>query len=183
MPNGYYAWTFIGNASVRRVSEELQICGQVRETGLSANDERAAEMKNGIKKLALVALLVAAAGWTATAEAAPMLPRSFMFYSSSSNMVAFRHTAGFYMYFTQWRKNAPNWGAHNIAFATVVQGKRSNLPLPTPWKIAKDNKGNGGWATSTSPSKIVWTPGIPEPTGLAAIGGAALLLIRRKREA
>ena len=139
-------------------------------------------MKNGIKKLALVALLVAAAGWTATAEAAPMLPRSFMFYSSSNNMVAFRHTAGFYMYFTQWRKNAPNWGAQNIAFATVVQGKRSNLPLPTPWKIAKDNKGTGGWNSPRNPYKNHW-PEVPEPTGIAAIGGAALLLIRRKREA
>lgn len=137
----------------------------------------------GIKRLAIMALAAAALGWTATAEAAPMLPKPFMFYSSSSNMVAFRQTVGFYMYFTQWRSTAPNWGVYNIQFASVVKGKTTQyLPLPTPWKLAKQNKGTGGWDSPKNPYCPAW-PDVPEPTGLAAVGGAALLLGRRKREA
>lgn len=135
----------------------------------------------GIKKLALTVLAAAALGWTATANAAPILPKAFMFYSSANTMVAFRQSAGFHMYFNTWRNTAPNWGIYNISFMTGVKGNSKNLPLPTPWKIAKDNKAGGGWVSPTNPYKDQWP--VPEPTGLAAIGGAALLLGRRKREA
>ncbi len=136
----------------------------------------------GIKKLALIALAAAALGWSASANAAPILPRAYMFYSAGNSMAAFHQTAGFHMYLNNWRTSAPNWGVYNISFMTGVKGNAKNLPLPTPWKIAKDNKAGGGWVSPTNPYKENW-PNVPEPTGIAVIGGAALLLGRRKREA
>lgn len=136
----------------------------------------------GIKKFALIALAAAALGWSATANAAPMLPRAYMFYSPGSNMAAFHQTAGFHMYFNNWRKGAPNWGVYNISFMAGIKGNTRNLPLPTPWKIAQNNKQTGGWVSPNNPFKEKW-PNVPEPTGLAVVGAAALLLGRRKREA
>ena len=136
----------------------------------------------GFKKLALIVLAAAALGFSATAKAAPILPRAYMFYSAGNNMVAFHQTAGFHMYFNTWRNSAPNWGAYNISFMTGVKGNSKNLPLPTPWKIAKDNKSTGGWVSPKNPYQENW-PNVPEPTGLAVIAGAGLLLGRRKREA
>lgn len=132
----------------------------------------------GVKRLAILAALTVA-GWTASSEAAVILPKPYMFYTAGTG-AAFHHSTTFHMYFASWRSYKNAWAPANIQWANWVKGVYGGtshfVPMPAPWKIAKEYKSTGGWNSPKNPY-------VPEPTSLAFLGTGALLLARRKRQA
>jgi len=135
-----------------------------------------------------LAVLAAAAlmSLAASTQAAPMLPRPFTFYQKGHQKVALTHFPTFHMYFMAWREVNAKWQPGNINLVKqYLDRNRSGKPLPPPpwYKVlkggGKSSSGGGGGGTGGGGTK----PPIPEPTSLALLGGGALFLIRRKREA
>jgi hypothetical protein len=113
-----------------------------------------------------------------------MLPKPFAFYNKGKSVANFRHSTTFHMYFAAWRQHRGRWAPGNIDFVKwYTKDKPAGKALPPPpwYKVLKGGGtgGGGGGGGKPKPPK----PPIPEPTSLALLGGGAMFLVRRKREA
>lgn len=136
----------------------------------------------GPKKLAVLAAATLL-GLAASSQAAPMLPRPFTFYQKGHQNLSFSCFPSFHMYFMAWRDVKTSWQPQNIYSITqYLNGKTGNGKAYTPpWYKIFNNKAVLPVIPSHPQSHP--HPPIPEPTSLALLGGGALFLIRRKREA
>jgi hypothetical protein len=134
--------------------------------------------KRFIAGIAAAILLSMAAG----SQAAPMLPKPYMFYQKGRSIVHYRHNTTFWMYFSAWRgKN--RWNPQNISYVKMYLDGKKGKPLPPPpwYKVLKSGGTSGTSTGGNNKPTNGDRPPIPEPTSLAILGLGGMYLMRRKR--